>query len=138
MGEHARQRDDHARTGHDRQTTARSPEERIQYDEITCKQPNTIRIEPGATAYDLAREGTAPDKVMAKGEHECPGPTESPREDGTYENQFSREGARIHGTEDDRDKPYEYRDRAWQPDETKDLELDEMPEDNEPGSAHAP
>ncbi len=125
------------RKGQDEQTP-RAIEERLQYDEVTRKEPNTTRIEPGAMPYDLGREGTSPQRVIAKGEHEGPGPTESPREDGTYENQFSREGARIHGTQDDRDKPYEYRDRAWQPDETKDIALDEMPEDNEPGSAHAP
>jgi hypothetical protein len=53
-------------------------------------------------------------------------------------NQFSREGARLHGAEDDRDKPYEFRDRAWEPDETKEIALDADLDDEEPGSAHAP
>lgn len=105
-------------------------DEPTEYDEVRHKQPNTVRSEPGASPYDEAREGTPQERVIVKGERERPGPTEPPAEPGRRPNQFTTEGARIHGTPDDRDKPAEYRDRAWQPDEYKPIRTD-VPDDEE-------
>ncbi len=70
---------------------ARTPDSRIQYDEFRREQPNTGRGEPSATPYDVAAPGTPADKVIAKGEHERPGPTASPSEQTTKERRLHSE-----------------------------------------------
>ena len=99
--------------------TSRPPDQRMQYDELLRQQPNTVRSEPGSAPYELAREGTPTGTAPLRREG---APSPEPQREG--ENQFRREGARLHGDADDRDKGEGHRDRAWVPDDYKAIDVD--------------
>ena len=70
---------------------AHTPDARIQYDEYRREQPNVEREQPAGGPYDVAPPCTPPDKVIVKGEHEPPGPTDTPSEQTAKERRLHSE-----------------------------------------------